>query len=69
MFSAKRAFLGVTPPSNDFWAYSFDKSVSFGQSDNQPILHMYGKFEARTEVAASQAKLDLGKLLLLLDNY
>ena len=32
MVSAKRAFLSVTP-SNDFWAYSFDESVSFVQSD------------------------------------
>ena len=44
MVSAKRAFLSVTP-SNDFWAYSFDESVSFVQSDmSETFLSVIGQF-------------------------
>jgi len=37
MVGAKRAFLNVTP-SNDFHAYSFDKSVHFVRSDMSEIF-------------------------------
>ena len=44
MFGAKRAFLSVTPP-NDFRVYSFDKFVSFVQSDmSETLLSVIGQF-------------------------
>ena len=44
MVGAKRAFLSVTPP-NDFRVYSFDKSVSFVQSDmSETFLSVIGHF-------------------------